>query len=617
MLPNLAVIRYLIWLCEPSLVHLVYFVFMFLTNFYAVFSLFLVSYIYCAQYRTPKMKIEKLMERVKAGDTDALKTVYEAYSQKMRNACIRITQEDEDTVSDLVQESFIRAYYSLEKLKDASKFGEWVVAITKNVSLRYLERKQKAQVVPFSSLADEFDVEGPLYSDSKLEEDELLEIINKLPSGYGKVFKMAVIEGLSHKEIAEALGIEPHSSSSQLTRAKALLRSMINKRAFAVISIILICIPICKYLFWKKGMEGEQRPVANVDDAKEKRSVNRGAVQPNSRSSVVNKNVTATTTPIYRKLPDYTLVDSVEIKAEIEKNDSVNNVVVAIEKDTVSLDSIKKVVPELEEFMANEVAPSHKGKWQLFVMGSLGSALAQNAYKMLVGNGKGDFESPQPSGPQKFSTWEEYYQYLQQNAHDDMSDEERALMEIASNNMVNINNIRNGGKIVEHEHHDKPITFGLSIAKPLGNKWSMETGLQYSLLKSNFTLGEDAYYIRRDQKVHYLGIPLHVSHRWLGVKNWSAYSSLGITLHIPIYGKNTERYVTGQTICDISSSHFTPSFQWAVGTGVGLQYNFTKNWCIYLEPTLSWYIPNGSTVHTIWTEHPFSITIPFGIRFIW
>ena len=46
---------------------------MFLTNSYAVFSLFHVSYIYCAQYRTPNMKIEKLIERVKAGDTDALK----------------------------------------------------------------------------------------------------------------------------------------------------------------------------------------------------------------------------------------------------------------------------------------------------------------------------------------------------------------------------------------------------------------------------------------------------------------------------------------------------------------------------------------------------------------
>lgn len=104
---------------------------MFLTNSYAVFSLFHVSYIYCAQYRTPNMKIEKLIERVKAGDTDALKTVYDAYSQRMRNACIKITQEDEDTVDDLVQESFIRAYYSLEKLRMLQSLGNGLLPLLK------------------------------------------------------------------------------------------------------------------------------------------------------------------------------------------------------------------------------------------------------------------------------------------------------------------------------------------------------------------------------------------------------------------------------------------------------------------------------------------------------
>ncbi len=563
------------------------------------------------------MKIEKLIERVKAGDADALKTIYETYSQKMRNVCIRITQEDEDTVSDLVQEAFIRAYYSLGKLKDSSKFGEWIVAITKNVSLRYLERKQKVQVMPFSSIADEFDVESSLASDSILEEKELLEIINKLPSGYCKVFKMAVIEGFSHKEIAESLGIEPHSSSSQLTRAKIMLRSMINKRTLALISIILICVPICKYLFWKKDTEEKRLPVANVDNAKVKHSTNHRAELSNTNSSAVTKKVLATTTPnIKTKLPKYTVVDSICIIKDFEKDDSTNNIVIAIEKDTVSFDTVKHV-PKFEEFIAKDAAPSHKNKWQLLAMGSLGSALAQNAYKMFVGDGGGDTDGPQPSDPKTFSTWEKYYQYLQQNAHDDMSEEEKALLEIAINNMNNANNIKNGGKIVEHEHHDKPITFGLSVAKSLGNKWNLETGLQYSLLKSNFTLGEDSYCIKQNQKVHYLGIPLQVSYRWFDIKNWSAYSSIGATLHIPIYGKNTKQYVTGETIPYMNSSHFTPPYQWAVGTGIGLQYKFMTNWCVYFEPTFNWYIPNGSTTHTIWTEHPSTITVPFGIRFTW
>lgn len=566
------------------------------------------------------MKIEKLIERVKAGDADALKTVYETYSQRMRNVCIRITQEDEDTVSDLVQEAFIRAYYSLGKLKDSSKFGEWIVAITKNVSLRYLERKQKVQVMPFSSIADEFDVESSLASDSMLEEKELLEIINKLPSGYCKVFKMAVIEGFSHKEIAEKLGIEPHSSSSQLTRAKVMLQAMINKRTLALISIILICVPICKYLFWKKDTEEKRLSVANVDNAKEKPSANHGTELSNTKSSSVDKKVLATTTPnVKTKLPKFTVVDSICIKTDFEKDDSTNNIVIAIEKDTVSFDTVKQVMPKFEEFIAkNDVAPSYKSKWQLLAMGSVGSTLAQTAYKILVGNkGEDITDGPQPSGPQMFSTWEEYSRYLQQNAHGNMSEAEKALMEIAINNTNNINNIKNGGKIVEHEYHDKPITFGLSMTKTINRKWNVETGLQYSLLKSEFILGEDDYYVQKRQKIHYLGIPLRLSYKWFGANRWTAYTSAGIILNIPLSGKTDEQYVTETVIPYSESGHFTPPFQWTVGTGVGLQYNFTNNWGVYLEPTFSWHIPNGSTTRTIWTEHPFTITVPFGIRFTW
>ena len=574
------------------------------------------------------MKIEKLIERVKAGDTDALKTVYEAYSQRMRNACIRITQEDEDTVDDLVQESFIRAYYSLEKLKDASKFGEWVVAITKNVSLRYLERKRKIQVLPFSEIGDGFDVESSYTSDSKLEEKELFELIDKLPSGYRNVFRMAVIDGFSHKEIAEKLGIEPHSSSSQLTRAKVLLRSMINRRMLAVISILLVSIPIYKYLFWKRSTEKEQHPVANIiDAAKGKRSVDRETVQPTTQSPVVDKNILATASPGKMKLQEYAVADSVgsltdsaknDYEIDSAKNDSAINVVIAIEKDTVSLDTMKQVVPKLDEFLAKEVAPSYKSKWQLLAMGSLGSALAQTAYKMLVGNkGEDITDGPQPSGPQKFSTWEDYSQYLLQNAHGNMSEAEKALMEIAINNTNNINNIKNGGKIVEHEYHDKPITFGLSMTKTINRNWNMETGLQYSLLKSEFILGEDDYYIQKRQKVQYLGIPLRLSYKWFGANRWTAYTSAGIILNIPLSGKTDERYVTGTVVPYSDNWHFTPPFQWTVGTGVGLQYNFANNWGVYLEPTFSWHIPNGSTTRTIWTEHPFTITVPFGIRFTW
>lgn len=215
------------------------------------------------------MKIEKLLEKVKAGDTDALKIIYERYSPMMRSICFSITKEDEDTINDLVQDAFVLTYYSLSKLKDNSKFKEWCAAITKNTALKHLEKKSKVEVVPLSSFMDEeLEVEGALSTDSILYEKDILELINTLPTGYGKVFRMSVIEGFSHKEIADRLGIEPHSSSSQLARAKAMLRNMIDKRALATISIILISIPLCKYLFWKRTVEEKNIPTANAERKK-------------------------------------------------------------------------------------------------------------------------------------------------------------------------------------------------------------------------------------------------------------------------------------------------------------------------------------------------------------
>lgn len=93
------------------------------------------------------MDLKMLIERVKADDADALNTICEAYVPMMRNVCFSITKADEDTVNDLVQDAFILAYYSIEKLNDEEKFGEWAAAITKNVSLKLFRAKAKGKIL--------------------------------------------------------------------------------------------------------------------------------------------------------------------------------------------------------------------------------------------------------------------------------------------------------------------------------------------------------------------------------------------------------------------------------------------------------------------------------------
>lgn len=554
------------------------------------------------------MKIEKILEKVKAGDTDALKIIYERYSPMMRSICFSITKEDEDTINDLVQDAFVLTYYSLSKLKDNSKFKEWCAAITKNTALKHLEKKSKLQTISFSSIMDEeLEVEGALQTDSLLHENDILELINSLPTGYGKVFRMSVIEGFSHKEIADKLGIEPHSSSSQLARAKAMLRNMIDKRALAAISIILISIPLCKYLFWKKTVEEKKLPTANVE-RKNNNKIDKPELE--SISSQTNRYVANTFITKKKQICEISL-DSIVKSNEWKNEDTIRNIAIIIEeRDTTLSDTTSMFIPQIENYIVADTTRHKKNKWQFLATGSLGSALAQNVYKLIASNNNGlpDPDGPTPIIPNEISTWEDYYKHLQQKEHEGMSADTLALMTIAKHN---------SGKIVEHEQHDKPITFGISLTKNIGKNWSLGTGIQYSLLKSNFTLGEGEYFINRVQKVHYLGIPLSTSYKWFNSKNWSAYSSAGIIFNIPMYGKNNEQYVTGTTVPYKDSWHFTPSVQWSVGVGTGLQYNFAPNWSMYLEPSFNWYIPNGSTVHTIWTEHPFSISVPFGIRFTW
>lgn len=550
--------------------------------------------------------IEKLIERAKTGETDALKMLYEKYAPKMRGICISITKEDKETVDDLVQESFILAYYSLDKLNESSKFGEWLSTITRNVSLRHLKRRRR-----FLSLSklkeEELDVAETASAESLLSQEEIMQLVDNLPAGYSKVFRMSVIEGYSHKEIAAKLGIEPHSSSSQLARAKALLREMINKRSLTILSLILVSIPLFKHLLWHRETEEFKYPAAT---SRESLSMpQKKLMETRSRVTYTVPEKSATTSAKSSLPPHGLSQDSTVDIGRQQASDTTKSVALTVPDSTYSYPDTARVLATIaDDRLMAETTRSRSNGWQLLASGSLGSALAQTAYKLMKGSNSGLPDIDAPIGPTTFSTWEDYYAYLQTKKLSGQTADTLALMTIAKHN---------SGKIAERESHDRPVTWGFSLMKDLGGRWSLETGLQYSLLKSQFTLGEDSYYIRKTQKVHYLGLPLRASYKWVDRKFWTIYSSAGLLMNIPLYGKANEQYVTGTTVPYKDNWHFTPPFQWSVGAGIGLQLRFLPHWSLYMEPTVNWFIPNGSSVHTIWTEHPFSVTMPFGLRFNW
>ena len=571
--------------------------------------------------------ITTLVEKAKQGDADAFSTLYQMYYPKMKGICINILIEDKAVVDDLVQDAFILALVSLKDLKNTHRFSQWLTSITTNLVLKYQEKGKRYDFISLSEIEDEFSsvLEDDNTSRQSISYEEIMSAIDSLPEGYKKIFNMSVLDGLSHQEISELLDIAPHSSSSQLSRAKAMLRNILSPRAMLIIVLALIVIPVYRYFTAKKKLVSEndvnivrtRKSNEDITPIQKKPNVSVSRTQnavlcSNHRSVQQGKNIVIT------------VGDSIKTGQNVilEISDSLqeNQYVLADNKrdSIIKKDSVYTPIPNEERWIADDTRTHKKSKWQLLAAGSLGTTLAQNVYKIITSSNN-NIGSSQPSGPDQpttpdqpseksFTTWEEYAEYLHRLTPTDPTAENVAMMDIADNNK---------GKIEEYEHHDKPITLGLAVNKNIGKHWSLETGLQYSYLKSYFSLGTGNYRVDKEQKLHYIGIPIKLSYQFMAYKRLSAYGSAGASIQIPLSGKTYADYVIGGKSGYTTDWKTIPSIQWTVNTNIGIQYQFAPKLTLFVEPTLNWYIPNGSEVKNTWTERPFTLTVPFGIRLSW
>lgn len=571
--------------------------------------------------------ITTLVEKAKLGDADAFSTLYQMYYPKMKGICINILREDKAVVDDLVQDAFVLAFVSLKDLKNTHRFSQWLTSITTNLVLKYQEKGKKYNFISLSEIEEDFSIvlENDSASQQSIQYEEIMSAIDNLPEGYKKIFNMSVLDGLSHREIGELLDIAPHSSSSQLARAKAMLRNTLFPRAMLLIALALIVIPVYRYFTAKKKLVSKndvnivrtRKPSKGITPMQKKPNVSVSSAQnavlcSNHRSVQQGKNIVIT------------VGDSIKTGQNVilEISDSLqeNQYVLADNKrdSIIKKDSVYTPIPNEERWIADDTRTHKKSKWQLLAAGSLGTTLAQNVYKIITSSNN-NIGSSQPSGPDQpttpdqpseksFTTWEEYAEYLHRLTPTDPTAENVAMMDIADNNK---------GKIEEYEHHDKPITLGLAVNKNIGKHWSLETGLQYSYLKSYFTLGTGNYRVDKEQKLHYIGIPIKLSYQFMAYKRLSAYGSAGASIQIPLSGKTYADYVIGGKSGYTTDWKTIPSIQWTVNTNIGIQYQFAPKLTLFVEPTLNWYIPNGSEVKNTWTERPFTLTVPFGIRLSW
>ncbi len=158
----------------------------------------------------------------------------------------------------------------------------------------------------------------------------------------------------------------------------------------------------------------------------------------------------------------------------------------------------------------------------------------------------------------------------------------------------------------ERQNFYQPISFGLSVNIPISSKFSVSTGVVYTRLSSDFTSIANSLVYERQQKLHYVGIPLTVLYnvwQWHGL---NVYATAGGQADF-----NVKAYMTTE---GTETKLEKDNLQWSVNAALGVQYNFIPQLGIYVEPGIKHYFNNGSHIQNYFKHRPTNFNLQIGLR---
>lgn len=503
------------------------------------------------------MDQKKLIELCKKGDKQALSWLYQTYADKMTKICFRYVS-DRQIAQDLLHDGFIIIFTSINSLHSPEKLEYWMGTIMKNISLRYLKQYSSMSTISLEEISEDEASIDTFSSNDFPAYKTMFKMIESLPEGYNKVFKLAVLEGLSHKEIGLLLNIAPHSSSSQLSRAKEILRKLISQYRIMIGLFILSSIIFIQIWLYtsKKTIITEQK---NAITQEEKEQEVQRILTKDSIKTILNH---VPTPPLYAKSESVKKIS----KQKVILQDSVSK-----GKDSIKLSNHQIIenqdAKKRKEFYSTytpKQLSNDKRNWSLALSYS-GGEKQINSHKSRI---PGDISSGHPK------------------------------------------------EVLEKSYHHIPITLSLSLRKNINEHWGIETGIQYTYLRSDFTVISDSY-LEKIHKINYIGIPIKGSFNIWKQRRFSLYTSAGMTLDIPVRATSEEIASENGQIISQKKSSLYPHLQWSADFGIGIQYHITPSIGIYAEPNLQYYFNNGNKLNTIRTTKPFNMTLPIGIRLSW
>ena len=507
---------------------------------------------------------EQIILRCQQGDRQAMGQLYTAMHDELLSVCRRYVG-DGNTAEDLLHDAFLLIFSKIGEIRSPRKARGWMRKVVKNVALLYAEKQDKLPTVSLEQVGESVEqvaqspLRGEPVGDLPITYDELMNIIDSLPEGYRRVFRLSVLDGLSHQEIAALLNIKPHSSSSQLYRAKTLLR-----QSLAVMLLSLLLVVGIYHVITRKDKESvaESESVAELDEQES----TQWQAAAHGRESRLSDSETRDTA---NGLPESKQSENIQL-AELDKQDSLQRQGSAHGGDSR--------LPDSETRDTANGLPEHKQSLaELEKQYFPPSAVTSRYHLDLAYSG---LPSPDRST--------------------------RSTLPYGADGM--------NGEIDSTAHHRMPMTIGLNLSYQLTERLSLTAGLQHTWLSSEFKTGNTFSFTSREQKLRYLGLRLGADYRLLERRHWHLYGSASAVWSVPLHGSSRTLYIyDGQQIGQ-EESRLHPKAQWSVGAGMGLQYNLTPTIGFYVEPSLQYNFSNGDGIGTWYTDHRLSPTLPLGVR---
>ena len=170
------------------------------------------------------------IENLKCGNRKAQQKLYSTFAPKMFSLCLRYTT-DRDEAQDIIQEGFIKVFRYLHQYTGQGNFEGWMRRIFVNTAIEFLRKRVYLERIGESEGIDI--KENGISGYDTLAHADLERVIHSLSDGYRTIFKMYVVDGYSHREIADMLNITESTSKSQLSRAKIILQKTLAKVGIA------------------------------------------------------------------------------------------------------------------------------------------------------------------------------------------------------------------------------------------------------------------------------------------------------------------------------------------------------------------------------------------------